>query len=179
MGLRLNIDLDTTAGPSKEVYVKIENIQLNRTFGKVNVGLTYWMSKEISDAVQDNSQSHFPKGQVGDKVIYYEDKYDEGKEISLPTYLSFDMKKPVQIKIPIYEEKTHSEEVPYVGFDENGDEITKWRTEKVTEKVLIGERLDVIQVIDLDIESRLLSWCYGQVTAALGKVLPIENIENY
>ena len=60
-----------------------------------------------------------------------------------------------------------------------GRRQTKYKTQKFTESVKKGEREDTQQVLDLDIEHNLVSWCYGQVKAELSKSLPVELIEDY
>ena len=61
MGVLLNMDLDTDLGSSKKVYVRIENINLNRTFGKVGVAVTYWIDQEYSNLFK-NSEDRNCKG---------------------------------------------------------------------------------------------------------------------
>lgn len=177
MGLKLKLDLETNLGPSKEVYSRIENINLNRTFGKVKVALTYWIDQESSKE-EKHSQDRDPKNQIGTKVVYYRKLGDLGTEIDLPVVFEFDMNKPVKSMVPIYEEKKYTSEVPYVSFDSRGRRQTKYRTQEFTEMVKVGEREDIRQVLDLSIESNLVSWCYGQVTAKLGEIFPVESIEN-
>lgn len=171
------MDLDTDLGSSKKVYVRIENINLNRTFGKVGVAVTYWVDKSYSDTFK-NSEDRFPKGQISNLVVFYENEESLGEELELPTYFEFNLTKPLQIKVPIYETKEVPEEVPYVGFDNLGRKVTRYRTVVRQVKDKIGEKNDVTQVLDLDIESHLLSWCYGQIKAQIGKQLPIELLED-
>lgn len=177
MGVLLNMDLDTDLGASKKVYIRIENINLNRTFGKAGVAVTYWIDKSYSETFK-HSSDRLPKGQISDLVVFYPDDQSLGEEVELPTYFEFDLKKPVQIKVPIYETKEVPEEVPYVSFDNFGRKVTRYKT--ITRKVKdkIGEKNDVSQVLDFSIESHLLSWCYGQIKAQLGTKLPIELLED-
>lgn len=177
MGVLLNMDLDTDLGSSKKVYVRIENINLNRTFGKVGVAVTYWVDQSYSEAFK-HSEGRFPKGQISNLIVFYENEESLGDEIELPTYFEFDLTKPLQVKVPIYEVREVPEEIPYVSFDNLGRKVTKYRTVVRKVKDKIGEKDDVTQVFDIDIESHLLSWCYGQIKAQLGKKLPVELLED-
>ena len=49
MGVLLKADLDTNLGSTKEIYIRIENINLNRTFGRVKVAVTYWIDQDHSE----------------------------------------------------------------------------------------------------------------------------------
>lgn len=178
MGLKLQADLDTDLGSSKETYVRIDNINLNRIYRTVGVAVTYWLNKKASDTARKKNTTKLSKGLVQNRVIYYETKDSIGTEIELPTYFKFDMTNPQEIEVPVYEDVPVDVEVPYIGFDKRGRRITKYRTETKLEKRQIGTRKDISQVLDLDIEKGLVSWCYGQVKAALGKYLPVEIIKD-
>ena len=167
------MDLDTNLGSSKEVYFRIENINLNRTIGKVGVAVTYWINQDYSENFK-HSLDRVPKGQISDLVVFYEDENSMGEEINLPTFFEFYLTKPLTVKIPIYEIKEIPEEVPYVSFDQLGRKITKYRTIQRKEKIQIGEKTDITQVLDPDIENSLVSWCYGQVKAKLADYVPVE-----
>lgn len=177
MGVLMNMDLDTDLGSSKKVYIRIENINLNRTFGKVGVAVTYWIDQTFSDTFK-HSQDRNPRGQITNRVIYYEDETSDGIELELPTFFEFNLTSPQIVKVPIYEVKEIQEEIPYVSFDTLGRKITKYRTitRKVKDKV--GEKEDITQVLDPDIETNLLSWCYGQIKAELGKTISVDLLEN-
>lgn len=169
----MSMDLDTDLGSSKEVYFRIENINLNRTIGKVGVAITYWINQEYSENFK-HSLDRIPKGQISNLVVLYSDDRSLGEEIELPTFFEFNLTKPLTIKIPIYETKEIPEEVPYVSFDQLGRKITKYRTVIRKEKIQVGEKNDITQVLDPDIESSLVSWCYGQVKAKLAEYLPAD-----
>ena len=177
MGLSIRSDLDTNLGSSSDVYIRIENINLNRTFGKVKVAVTYWVDQEHSEVFKHSEDRH-PKGQIANRVIFYSDDNTLGEEIELPTVFEFDLSKPQKVTIPIYETKDVLEEVPYIKFDKLGRRSTAYRTitRRVREKV--GDKVDVTQVIDFDIEKTLISWCYGQIKAKLSEFIPANFLED-
>lgn len=180
MGVVLKADLDTDLGSSKNIYIRIENINLNRTLGRVKVAVTYWIDQEYSNNFKHSKDRH-PKGSISNKIILYGEQEGEdnlGTEIDLPTYFEFDLSKPQKVMHPIYETKEVTEEVPYVSFDELGRRKTNYRTvtHRIREKV--GEKEDITQVLDFDIEKTLISWCYGQIKAQLGNYVPVELLED-
>ena len=54
MGFRLNVDLETSSGPSEEVYVRIESLVVNRVTAKARFQVTYWIDRD--HAVKTNKQ---------------------------------------------------------------------------------------------------------------------------
>jgi hypothetical protein len=177
MGLVIHSDLDTNLGTSKKVYIRIENINLNRTFGKVKVAVTYWINQEYSEQFKHSIHRH-PLGQISNFLILYDEGSFEGIEVTLPTYFEFDLAKPKRVKVPVYEVKEISEEVPYITFDELGRKQTAFRTVKRNEKVKVGEKDELTQVLDFDIEKTLIAWCYGQVKARLAEFIPGNLLED-
>ena len=177
MGLAIKADLDTDLGSSKKVYVRIENINLNRTFGRVKIGVTYWVDQKYSEVFKHSEDRH-PQGQISDLVVFYENEDSVGQEINLPTFFEFDLARPIRTVFPIYETKEISEEVPYVKFDELGRRVVDFRTVSKIIKQKVGEKEDITQVLDFDIEKTLISWCYGQVKAQLAKIIPGDLLED-
>lgn len=176
MGVVLRGNLDTNLGSSKGIYIRIENINLNRTFGKVKVAVTYWVEQSYSDSFKHSTSRH-PEGQIINKV-FWEDSEGEEHELELPLLFEFDLTKPERVKIPIYTIETVTEEVPYLRFDELGRRQTAYRSVKRQVKTKVGEKDDITQVLDFDIEKTLISWCYGQVKAQLAKIVPGEFLED-
>lgn len=179
MGLLIRADVDTSLGSSKEVYIRIENINLNRTFGKVKVAVTYWIDQNHSELFKHSTKRH-PKGQIVNKLIFFseEDPSLDGMMVELPTCFEFELTKPKQVKLPIYETKQVTEEVPYVKFDEMGRRSTAFRTVSRQVKVKVGEKNDLTQVLDFDIEKTLISWCYGQIKSQLAEIIPVDFLED-
>lgn len=179
MGLIIHSDLDTNLGASEKVYIRIENLTLNRTFGKVKVAVSYWIDQDHSEIFK-HSLERCPKGQISNKIIFYPDETEDslGEEITLPVLFELNLTKPKTVYIPIYETKTVTEEVPYISFDELGRRSTAYRTVTRNVKEKVGEKPDVTQVLDFDIEKTLISWCYGQIKAHLAELIPADLLED-
>jgi len=46
MGFVLDVDLETSEGPSHEVYVRIESLSFNKVTSKVQFQLTFWQDRD-------------------------------------------------------------------------------------------------------------------------------------
>jgi len=77
----------------------------------------------------------------------------------------------------IFETKTVTKEVPYVSFDENGDEITLYRTVEVDEKIKVGTEKNTKQIVNYTILNNLEEFCYNHVVKILSEVIPENKIE--
>ena len=106
------------------------------------------------------------------------EKSDNSANVKFALLFEFDLTKPERVKIPIYTIETVTEEVPYLRFDELGRRQTAYRSVKRQVKTKVGEKDDITQVLDFDIEKTLISWCYGQVKAQLAKIVPGEFLED-
>ena len=82
-----------------------------------------------------------------------------------------------EIEIDIIEKQTTNKEVPYVSFDENGDEVTLYRTVEVTEDVKTGTETEIKNVVDYTAVDRLREFSYDYLAEELAKVFPKSKIE--
>ena len=130
MGLIFNLDTDTVKGPTKSIYCRIDQITIQKEVDRIIISLSYFNSIEKTSRIDSISY----------EVIVYEEGDTEGKEIRLPSVLKLDLKDTVVIKEPIYKQELVKEQVPYISFDELGEEITKYREVEVEKNVKIGEK---------------------------------------
>ena len=115
---------------------------------------------------------------VSYEVLVYENGDTEGKEIRLPSTLKFDLGEKVVIKEPIYKQELVKEKVPYVSFDSQGDEITKYREVEVEKNIKIGEEEKEVLIPSFNaIEKDLFQYCYGKIKEELLKTFPYLKIK--
>ena len=87
---------------------------------------------------------------LGPEIIKYnQDK--SGNDILLPHSLKSFAGTVKTIEEPVYELETYIEKIPFVSFDENGDEITKYREVERQKKVQTGTQTISKNVFDPDI----------------------------
>jgi len=179
MGLVMNTDLETSAGPTKEAYCRIDTYRIDKVSSRLRFAVTYWTSKEEaakfnrSYLEEDLKQA---RGLIQSKVVHYVDQLSEGEEVDLPTFFDVNMADEVTIDEPILEEQEVEKEVPYISFDENGDEITKYRTIKKKELVEVGRKTVKKNKIDNSIIGDLPEYCYTHIAKELKKIFPLGKI---
>lgn len=180
MGLRLNVDLETSAGPSQEVYARVESISYNKFTAAVMFQITYWVDQnhaiKATKTFLDEEQRNMV-GLIYDRVMYYPIGNAEEVEIFLPQYMDVSAVNEEEVDIPIYETKLTKREVPYVSFDENGEEVTLYRTVTEEKQVQVGVKKEVKKVIDYGVSNRLAEFTYEVLKGELAKWFPKDNIE--
>tara|TARA_B100001564_G_scaffold359633_1_gene382158 strand:- start:6199 stop:6750 length:552 start_codon:yes stop_codon:yes gene_type:complete len=180
MGLRLHVDLETNRGPTKELYVRIDSWKINMTVNEVKFTTTSWLDKSYGDRFL---RKYFTDalqpavGLVGGKVIYYDVPSSDGEEIVIDNLYIAPMFIEKEVTEDVLEERIVKKEVPYVSFDENGDEVTLYRTVDVPEKVKVGTDTEIQKVVDYTIVDRLREFSYDYLAEELSKVFPKDKIE--
>jgi len=180
MGIRLQVDLETNRGPTNELYIRIDHFKINRTVAQIRFSTTLWLNKELADnslkkLAEDPIQPSI--GLVDPKVIYYPDLESEGLNATFNDYYEIPMVENKEVEEDIFETKTVTKEVPYVSFDENGDEIALYRTVEVDEKIKVGTEKNTKQIVNYTILNNLEEFCYNHVVKILSEVIPENKIE--
>jgi len=178
MGIVINADLETNAGPTNELYVRIENWKVNLSVAQIRFTTTAWLNKTYGEKFlrryyDDPLRNSI--GIVGTKVIYYPED-GEHKELDLVNLYEMPMYTEQVIEEPVYEIQEVSKELPYVSFDENGDEITLYRTVKQQEEVQVGKNEVTKKVIDYTLVNRLEEVSYEYLKEQLINYFPEESI---
>ena len=180
MGILVNVDLETNRGPSQEVFVRIDNYKVSLTLAKVTFTTTSWVNRKSADDFLrkfiDEPMKN-AKNILGLNVVYYGENDQEGTEVTIKNLYEFNLVSKQEVVTPIYIEKEISKEVPRVSFDENGDEITVYKTIKEKVKVQEGEKVEVKEVIDYSILSKLEEKAYLHLKNELANIFPEDKIE--
>lgn len=168
MGLLFNLDTDTVKGATKSLYCRISQINIQKDVNRVIISLSYFNSNEKTSLVDNISY----------EVLVYENDNEEGKEVRLPSVIKINLTQKVVVKEPIYIKKLVKEEVPYVSFDELGDEITKYHTVEVEKNIKTGEIDKELFISNIDaIQKDLFQFCYKKVKEELLKSFPYLKIK--
>jgi hypothetical protein len=180
MGIRLQVDLETNRGPTNELFIRIDHFKINRTVAKIVFTTTLWLNKELADnslkkLADDPIQPS--KGLVNPKVIYYDGPESEGVNATFQELYNVSLAIDEKVEKDIFESRKVKKEIPYVSFDENGDEITLYRTKEVEEKYKVGTETKDVKIIDYSILNRLEEFCYNHVVKTLSGVIPKDKIE--
>jgi hypothetical protein len=180
MGLKINADLETSSGPTTSVYLRVEGYRYSKLSNELQFTTSAWVSKEESDNFRkiyaDDEPGH-ALGILSPIMTVYVDDDSEGIDISIENFYKFVPKYKEVVEIPIFEDKEVTEEIPYVSFDSEGEEITLYRTKVKTEKVQIGTDKVEKVVLDRKAGETPLQFCYDELKARLSAMIPSALIE--
>lgn len=179
MGFILDVDLETSEGPSHEVYVRVESFSFNKVTSMIQFQITYWQDQ--SHAIKFNritldEPARNANGLIQERVLYFKDDKSDGEEVLFPHHLKVPLVTVTEVEVPKYEMVQVEKQVPYVSFDENGDEITKYRVILKEERVNVGTTVEVKERIDHSILGNLMSFMYGKIKEKLSEVIPADKI---
>jgi len=180
MGIEVLADLETNRGPTKKLFVRIDSFKVNMTINEIKFTTTSWLDKTFGDKFLRKYFTDDLKPAVGltnGKYIYYPDAKSEGVDIELQNLFVVPMYREKEVVEPIYEMQDVTKEVPYVSFDENGDEITLYRTVNTQKKVQIDEKKTTKLVVDYDIINNLGEYCYEKLASILAEVFGEDKIK--
>ena len=181
MGLRLNVDLDTNRGQTGEAYIKVETIRFNRVQTRVEFTTSCWVNKEAADAF-DKKYVDDPLGSsVGlltKEVVYYEDENDvKGTEVTIENYYTAEIYREIEVETPIYEEKEVTKLIPYVSFDENGDEVIKEKEVSKIEKVQVDSKKEIKKLVDFSLVDNIFDFAYQSLINELTSFFPKDKLQ--
>ena len=154
MGLRVKLDIDTFEGPAQSIYCRIDQMVIQRSANRIIVSLAYFLDKDKT----------LPDDQLPYTILHYNDTQDNPEEVRLPNNIKIDLSQSTIMKEPIYKKQKVKEKVPYVSFDENGDELTKYREVEVEKNVKVGEEENEVSIPVYDaIQKDIFGYCYRKI----------------
>lgn len=180
MGLVIDSHIETNQGPTKELYFRIDSWKINKTVGDITFTTTSWINKDSADKFLRNFYDEPLRAAIGlvsSKVVYYKDYTKEGEEFDIDNLYKVPMYEEIEVEEPVYGLKDTSKEVPYVSFDENGDEITLYKTVTRRDKVQTGTEKVLRKVMNYSIVNNLEEFCYDYLKGRLSQYFPPETIK--
>lgn len=180
MGLKINVELDTNLGPTDEAYIRIETCRINKVQAQLEFTTTCWVDKESADKFYrkyiDDSLTN-SNGLLTKEVVYYKSKDDKnGTDVVIENYYKVPTTTLVTVEDPIYETQLVKKTVPYVSFDENGEEVIKEKEIETEEKIQVSSRTVQKELIDYSLIERPFELAYKHLTNELSKIFPTESI---
>lgn len=179
MGFILDVDLETSEGPSHEVYVRVESFTFNKVTSMVQFQITYWQDRNHAirfNRITLDEPSRNANGLIQERVLYFENESSDGVEVLFPHHMKVPLVTRTEVESPKIELREVEKEVPYVSFDENGDEITKYRKVIKEERVVVGTQVEVKERIDHSLLGSLMEFIYGKIKEKLSEFIPAEKI---
>lgn len=175
MGIIINSEIETNQGPTNELYIRIDSWKVNRTVGDITFTTTSWLNKKHADEFLRNYYDEPLRSAIGlvsSRIIYYREGKEEGVEYNIDNLYKVPMYENIEVEEPIFEGKEISKEVPYISFDENGDEITLYKTVTRVEKVQTGTKKEMKKVMNYSIVNQLEEFCYEHLAKELQLYFP-------
>lgn len=175
MGLVIDSHIETNKGPTNSLYFRIDSWKINKTLGDITFTTTSWLNKEHADKFLRNYYDEPLRAAIGlvsSKLIYYKDYKGEGIEYDIDNLYKVPMYEEIEVEEPTYGAKKISKEVPYVSFDENGDEITLYKTVTTTEKIQTGTEKSLKKVMNYSFINQLEEFCYDYLKGRLTQYFP-------
>lgn len=180
MGYVLEVDLETNLGPTEEMYCRIESFTFNKLTAELGFQVTYWLNPNValkSNRTFVDEDIKNQKGLISSRVISFE-KNKNGDEIILEQFLVVRASKTEEVTIPIYERQLKKKEVPYISFDEEGNEITLYRTIEVEDEVEVGKKKEIKEVIDYGLLKDIYGFMYKKLGEYLSESFSKDRIKN-
>ena len=172
MGLYINGDFETTSGATRQAYARIDSYRVDKVTSRVRFSVSYWISRDAGHNFNRQYIDESMKNATGlfsNKVISYINSED-GVNIEFPTFMDLKLTRSEEIQIPVYEKVETTKEVPYVSFDEEGNEVTKYRTLTLNKSEITGYNTETKDVIANDLLGDIPGFCYGKLIEALTAV---------
>lgn len=180
MGLVLKVDLDTSRGSTQEAYIRIETCRINKVQAQLEFTTTCWINKKAAGSFYrkylDDPLTN-AGGLINKEVVYYKDENDiKGTEVSIENFYKVHTVKEITVEEPVYETKVVKKEVPYISFDENGDEVEKVKTVEKEEKVQVDTLVKKRKLIDYSLMEKPFEFAYQYLKDELSKFFPKSKI---
>lgn len=181
MGYILEVDLETNLGPTEEMYCRIESFTFNKLTAELGFQVTYWLNKGVavrSGRTFLDEEIKNQRGLINSKVISFEDSKN-GEEIDLPQFIVSTASKREKVEIPVYQTKKIKKEIPYISFDENGEEVTLYRTVEIEEDFEVGKNIEIKDVIDYQQLENIYQFMYDKLKEYLTKWFSDKKIKKF
>lgn len=178
MGYIVKGDFDTSYGKLNEIYCRIESFHFNRQTGYCNFSYTYWPSKHASDVhtpVYEGDSVKKVIEMLDTQIIMYADS-NTFDDILLPHSIKVFAGTEKTIEEPVFEYQDYTEEIPYISFDENGNEVTKTRTVISQKKVQAGVKQVTKNVFDSSTIQNIWEFGYTALKQKISEWIPQDSI---
>jgi len=182
MGLLIKGDIETNVGPTDSIYCKIETYKVQIPRAQVQFTVQYWQNKDSADSYTgvfegDNKENmdHYAYDIINhNEILIYDNS--SPTSIELPKLFQLSPRITKKIEVPTYEKKVVTKEVPYISFDENGDEIVLTRKVDTLERVIVNVKKVPKKYFDRDSLKDFPTFCYKELKKILAKNFKKANI---
>lgn len=165
MGLLIKGDFESEIGQLDQLYICIDGFTYRKADNTLFAPVALFLDETKQRSI------------IRKLIDYTKDK--NGIEIELPSIVKIPVVKEVETVEDIFETQLVEEEIPYISFDEEGEEVTKYRTVSKQVQVKVGEK--VITVVEPDIsilQQDVFTTIYKYIEKEVKELLPFASITN-
>ena len=151
MGFIVTGSITENGGQNRQAdsfYVRIENYIVHKTTGDLVVNSTHYTSKEDSLSAHPTYKEDYngldASGMLSNHFLHEDESYNHAYPLEFP------LTESVQVEQTTYSSSFSDQVVEYVDFNDDGDEISAYRTESI-ETITTGSEMLTKARIDINI----------------------------
>ena len=178
MGFIVTGSITENGGQNREVdsfYVRIENYIIHKTTGELMVNTTHYVSKDSSSAhptYVEDSVGLDASGMLVNQFTY------EGDVLNYASPHEFHLTQSVDVDVTTYSSSLSDQVVEYIDFNDDGDEISAFRTESI-ETITTGSDTVVKSKIDINqITGSFYKYAYNVTKERYKSVFGASNVND-
>jgi hypothetical protein len=175
MGFSLKGDFDTSYGSATNIYITIGSFHFKKYTGIVFFNYTYWINKSYADKyyIKYEGQDTIPEptGKLSERIVIYPQDNSQPRDYILPHGLEFFLGEEQEVEVPKINVIEKKEQVPFITFDKEGNEIISYREELTTTEQISNESvIEKRKVLDLSMLNNIYSYGYSNIKKHLSSV---------
>tara|TARA_R110000796_G_scaffold138473_1_gene254566 strand:- start:48 stop:575 length:528 start_codon:yes stop_codon:yes gene_type:complete len=174
MGLLITGSVTNHSGEQFDhFYARIDHYQLQKSLGHVCTTLGFYESKETAEnmfpAYQEDYLGNDASGNLG--------KTSKDGEV-IQSYIEFPLTSSEQVTVTSYSSSLEDRMVDYIDYDDDGNEVTKQRTQAI-EVITTGSEEVTKSRIRMDlITGSLGEYTYDRLKTHFGEIFGSSNIKD-
>lgn len=131
MGLLITGSLTTFDGDSIDAcYARIDHYNLAKSLGFIGMTIGFYKSKEDAEPMFPTYQEDYHLADASGHIPGGL-KTGPGDNEIFPTYLEFPLTQSEQVTVTTYSSSFEDKMVDYIDYDDDGNEVTKQRSQRV------------------------------------------------
>tara|TARA_B100000768_G_scaffold145818_1_gene138773 strand:- start:2740 stop:3273 length:534 start_codon:yes stop_codon:yes gene_type:complete len=176
MGFYVTASIEHDGNSYDNFYVRIENYNLQKPLGSVKAVINHYKDKAgalkaIPEYIED---IHVNNGEDMFRMVHKIDGVEKTHE-----YMhDFPITEEETVTVTTYSSSISTQEIEFTDFDDDGNEVTKTRTQEI-ETIHTGSANVVKNKVNLNlITGSIYPWVYERVINEYAKIYGSENINN-
>ena len=176
MGFYVTASIEHDGNSYDNFYVRIENYNLQKPHGNVKAIIAHYKDKAgalkaIPEYIEDIHVNN------AEDMLHLTHKID-GVEKTHEWIYDLPIKEKKTVTVTTYSSSFSTQEIEFTDFDDDGNEVTKTRTQQI-ETIHTGSANVVKNKVNLDlITGSIYPWAYEKIIDKYSEIYGSENISN-